>query len=1020
MLQLPDTLKRRRRLRTALGAIAALAALIVFAPGANAASYNVPACNSAGGVNHSWGQWWNSGISTIASNDTLCSGNYYDGNTNRGMFARYVANSTDPQNAAGGWSMSVGGGNNINAIMLSDWFTRNTTNDAYAFLASNYGLLEGCFNGTSVCGAVYGDHTLGVGGATSLRTEVGCVNRPCLDTSGIGTAGIFAMYDVVVNVNDLTTPTNSASGSLWTSAWQRGVQAVTVAANDTGDGIQKNALVVDGSTVASQAHGCDYTYTRPCGDQTDGFTYNTSSLSDGAHTAQVVSWDGAQDSPLTISKTMTIHVDNNAPTRDSGVSVAGGDGWHTSNSFGVSWTNPSQGNGAPIVAAHYSLCLASNPTNCPVTDARVVGAGISSLSGITVPARGDYLLRVWDEDAAGNVNSATASDPVHLMFDDQAPGLAQPAHANGWINAQDAKSYPELIDLTPFAKTKVPVSGIKGYSITLDGSKPDSTVEASGETLTYRLGQLPEGHNLLSARAISNAGVPAADSDLGTAELDVDKTAPTVAESGAPSPAQWQPQAVTLQLTGTDQPGLSGMGAAAPDQDVTQGAYIAYRIDGGPVQRVRGAQAPVTVASDGQHTLTYQAYDVAGNPSSEQSVSFRVDRTPPELVTFAARDAQDPRALNVVASDRTSGVAGGTVQIRKVGSSTWTSLPTTNTADGHYAARLDDSQLDRSAMYEARAVVSDNAANQATGSAYSNGAPVAFSGSLREQTKVRATFSSTACVAKKKAAKHKGKKYPKRAAAVAKKKPTHKKKAAACAKAKRPAQRHTKKHAKRAAVAVIAKRKVTHKKKAAPKKKVASTANKLVPFGKRARIQGTLTTAGGAPIANADLVVDSTLAMAGAVPHREAVVRTDSQGHFAYDAPAGASRRLAFDYEGSNELLPGSGSVTLRVPASASFRSKPHVVKLHQRLTFSGKLRTMGAPLPKVGKLVYLQAFDRGKWRKFAVLRTRKGGSFSYRFSFEAAGSRGVTYRIKAVVPREAGYAFDNGESKQIKVRVKG
>jgi hypothetical protein len=167
-------------------------------------------------------------------------------------------------------------------------------------------------------------------------------------------------------------------------------------------------------------------------------------------------------------------------------------------------------------------------------------------------------------------------------------------------------------------------------------------------------------------------------------------------------------------------------------------------------------------------------------------------------------------------------------------------------------------------------------------------------------------------------------------------------------------------------------------------------------------------------------VVDSTLAMAGAVPHREAVVRTDSQGRFAYDAPAGASRALAFDYEGSNVLLPGSGSVTLRVPASASFRSKPHVVRLHQRLTFSGKLRTMGAPLPKVGKLVYLQAFDRGKWRKFAVLRTRKGGSFSYRFSFEAAGSRGVTYRIKAVVPREAGYAFDNGKSKQIRVRVRG
>src|SRR5436305_8957867 len=140
MLLLPGRFPRRRRLRAELGAVAALGALVVFAPGANAASYNVPACNSAGGVNHSWSQWWNSGISTIASNDTLCSGNYYDGNTNRGMFARYVANSTDPTGAAGGWTMSVGGGNNINSVTLSDWFTRSNTNSPYAYLASNYGL----------------------------------------------------------------------------------------------------------------------------------------------------------------------------------------------------------------------------------------------------------------------------------------------------------------------------------------------------------------------------------------------------------------------------------------------------------------------------------------------------------------------------------------------------------------------------------------------------------------------------------------------------------------------------------------------------------------------------------------------------------------------------------------------------------------------------------------------------------------------------------------------------------------
>jgi hypothetical protein len=195
--------------------------------------------------------------------------------------------------------------------------------------------------------------------------------------------------------------------------------------------------------------------------------------------------------------------------------------------------------------------------------------------------------------------------------------------------------------------------------------------------------------------------------------------------------------------------------------------------------------------------------------------------------------------------------------------------------------------------------------------------------------------------------------------------------------------------------------------------------DKLVPFGKRARIEGTLTTAAGAPIANADLVVHATLDMAGASPRREGVVHTDAGGRFSYDAPAGASRKLTFDYEGSNVLLPASGAVTLRVPASSTFRSTPRSVPLHRRVTFRGKLRTLGAPVPKVGKLVYLEAFDRRKWRKFAVLRTRADGSFSNRFRFEAAGSRGVTYQIKAVVPREAGYAFATGRSKPVRVSVK-
>ncbi len=120
-------------------------------------------------------------------------------------------------------------------------------------------------------------------------------------------------------------------------------------------------------------------------------------------------------------------------------------------------------------------------------------------------------------------------------------------------------------------------------------------------------------------------------------------------------------------------------------------------------------------------------------------------------------------------------------------------------------------------MYEARAVVSDNAGNQATGSAYSNGAPVVFAGSLREQTKVSAAFSG-ACPAKHKTKRH-AKRHAKRAAVVAKRHRAHRKHKthAACGAHRRP-KRHAKRHAKRAASAAR-RHGHGHKKKAAPKKR---------------------------------------------------------------------------------------------------------------------------------------------------------------------------------------------------------
>src|SRR5205814_511080 len=80
--------------------------------------------------------------------------------------------------------------------------------------------------------------------------------------------------------------------------------------------------------------------------------------------------------------------------------------------------------------------------------------------------------------------------------------------------------------------------------------------------------------------------------------------------------------------------------------------------------------------SDGVHTVYYRAYDVAGNPSPEQSVKVRIDVSPP-TGSFEARDAADPTKFVADVVDAYSGVVSGTIHYRSQ-SGDWQSLPPTD------------------------------------------------------------------------------------------------------------------------------------------------------------------------------------------------------------------------------------------------------------------------------------------------------------------------------------------------------
>jgi hypothetical protein len=458
-------------------------------------------------------------------------------------------------------------------------------------------------------------------------------------------------------------------------------------ASDYGGGVSQTRFSLGGAAVTADfAHGCDrhpsgFNRLQPCPtNEGYGFSVDTTRVADGAHTLQVWSVDpsGAEGPRAT----QTVHIDNTAPAAPTGLVVVGGDGWRSSRSFAVGWTNPG-GQHAPIAGARWQLCRTGGACTTGT------GSGAAATTVQVPDQAGDYTLRVWLEDAAGNSNGANLSDAVHLRYDPTAPGKAVADSANGWVSAAEASDFPLPLTLVPNAVE--PLSGIAGYSITTDGSHPDTSVEASGRKPVYRVASLPEGIFTIKVRAVSGAGVGSA--AVGEAAVKVDKSPPEVAAAGVPDQAVWVRGDVEIALDASDQAHLSGMSAAPAGSPLEDGGHVVYRIDGGPPMHVRGSRATAKVVEDGRHALTYYAVDVAGNVSVKRTVEFKIDRSAPETVAFESQDPVDPRMLSVRVEDRLSGVASGQIAARAATGGPWVGLATTLIGN-RLVARIDDALPD--------------------------------------------------------------------------------------------------------------------------------------------------------------------------------------------------------------------------------------------------------------------------------------------------------------------------------------
>jgi hypothetical protein len=210
-------------------------------------------------------------------------------------------------------------------------------------------------------------------------------------------------------------------GPSWQSGWHQ--HHVSFDALDRGGGIDHVSVTVDTAVAATWNAPCDraagvYTRLRPCPlSASASVPLTLSSFSDGSHDIWLTASDAAGQ--ISTSGPYRLLVDNTAPVAPRNLTVENGEAWRSRDGFAITWDNPAQQH-APIAAVRWRLCPTGGGS---CRTGRRSGTSISSLDGVALQQAGEYTLRAWLEDAAGNQDEANAATAT-LRFDPDAPRLA--------------------------------------------------------------------------------------------------------------------------------------------------------------------------------------------------------------------------------------------------------------------------------------------------------------------------------------------------------------------------------------------------------------------------------------------------------------------------------------------------------------------------------------------------------------------------------------------------------------------
>lgn len=333
-----------------------------------------------------------------------------------------------------------------------------------------------------------------LGGATKIVQRVVCVGAASGQfCSGHG-LNYMQTFTAEATVVDTSGPSVSiiADTPLARGEWVGGKQGLDYEASDN-VGVKSASENLAGNADSTRA-ACDYSQRIPCSNGPGRIEVETErTVNEGTQSLHVAAQDAAGNTAE--SATVMARIDNTPPGTTQ-VGVEGGEAWRNRNEFDAAWENASEPDRAPITAARYRVCRVGSG-DC-VSDSRS-SASIVRLDNLTVPAPGEWELRLWREDAAGNQQPDNASAPVKLRFDPEPPQL-------GFDALSDADPTRVSVQVTD------PLSGLGGGEIEISraGTGTWQTLPTSQEDshLLTRVDDaaLPAGEYELRATAHDQAG----------------------------------------------------------------------------------------------------------------------------------------------------------------------------------------------------------------------------------------------------------------------------------------------------------------------------------------------------------------------------------------------------------------------------------------------------------------------------------------------------------------------------------